>query len=78
MGILDKMILTFGGEGAPIGSFYYKYILNKISKSSTMINLGGIANICYTNKNSLISFDLGPANLLIDDLMKINLKKIVT
>ncbi len=67
--------IKLGGEGAPIGSFYYKYILDKISKSSAMINLGGIANICYTNKNSLIAFDVGPSNLLIDDLMKINFKK---
>ena len=67
--------INLGGEGAPIGSFYYKYILNKISKSSAIINLGGIANICYTNKNSLIAFDVGPANVLIDNLMKINFKK---
>ena len=67
--------ISLGGEGAPIGSFYYKYILNKISKSSAIINLGGIANICYANKNSLIAFDVGPANLLIDDLMKINFKR---
>ena len=58
-----------GGEGAPIGAFYYKYILKKLSLSAAIINLGGIANICCVNKKKLIAFDIGPANVLIDDLM---------
>ena len=58
-----------GGQGAPIGAFYYKYILDNFSSSTAIINLGGIANICYSNKKELIAFDLGPANALIDDLM---------
>ena len=36
---------------------------------SAIINLGGIANICYSHKKELIAFDLGPGNVLIDDLM---------
>jgi len=58
-----------GGQGAPIGAFYHQYILNNYSSKSAIINLGGIANICYFNKKELIAFDLGPANALIDDLM---------
>ena len=58
-----------GGQGAPIGAFYYQYILNNYSSKSALINLGGIANICYSHKKELIAFDLGPANALIDDLM---------
>lgn len=60
--------LLNGGEGAPIGSFYHKSILDKIENKACIINLGGIANITFSNKKNLISFDLGPANLLIDDL----------
>ncbi len=58
-----------GGQGAPIGSFYHQYILNNYYSQAAIINLGGIANICYSNKKELIAFDLGPANVLIDDLM---------
>jgi len=57
-----------GGQGAPIGSFYHQFILNKISKKSAIVNLGGISNITYVSNNELISFDLGPGNALIDDL----------
>ena len=57
-----------GGQGAPIGSFYHKYILNKVSKKTAIINLGGISNITYSSTKELIAFDMGPGNSLIDDL----------
>ncbi|HJO13247.1 MAG: anhydro-N-acetylmuramic acid kinase [Pelagibacteraceae bacterium] len=57
------------GQGSPIGAFYHQYILNNYSSLAAIINLGGIANICYSHKRELIAFDLGPANVLIDDLM---------
>ena len=60
--------LLNGGQGAPIGSFYHQSILNKINHKACIINLGGIANITITNKKDLISYDMGPANALIDDL----------
>ena len=60
--------LLNGGQGAPIGSFYHKTILNKINKKACIINLGGIANITYADKKNLIAYDMGPANALIDDL----------
>ena len=60
--------LLNGGQGAPIGSFYHKYILDKINEKTCIINLGGIANITYVNNKNLISYDIGPANAVIDDL----------
>ena len=67
--------LLNGGQGAPIGSFYHKSIINKIKEKSCIINLGGISNITFTNKKKLISYDLGPANSLIDDLSDFFYKK---
>ena len=64
-----------GGQGAPIGSFYHKSILDKIDKKACIINLGGIANITFANKKNLISYDMGPANVLIDDLSNYFYKK---
>ena len=60
--------LLHGGQGAPIGSFYHKSILDKGSINACIVNLGGIANITFSNKKKLISYDMGPANSLIDDL----------
>ena len=62
--------LLNGGQGAPIGSFYHKSILDKINKKACIINLGGISNLTFANKKKLISYDLGPANALIDDLCR--------
>ena len=59
-----KKDLINGGQGAPIGSFYHKSILNKVNKRACIINLGGIANITFSNIKNLISFDMGPANTL--------------
>jgi len=67
--------LDYGGQGAPIGSFYHKSILDKINKNAAIINLGGIANITYINKKKLISYDMGPSNALIDDLCYLFYKK---
>jgi len=58
-----------GGQGSPIAVFYHNYILKNFLTSSIILNLGGIANISFINKNKLIAFDVGPANVLIDDLM---------
>ena len=60
--------LLNGGQGAPIGSYYHKYILDKINQKACIINLGGIGNITYINNKKLISYDIGPGNALIDDL----------
>ena len=57
------------GQGAPIGSYYHRYILNKYDNKSIIINLGGIANFTVINKRTVISSDIGPANCIIDDLI---------
>jgi len=58
-----------GGQGAPIGSYYHKFLIKKINPKSVIINLGGVANFSLINKNTLISSDIGPANAISDDLM---------
>jgi len=63
------------GQGAPIGAFYHKFLINKLNKKTVIINIGGISNICFAYKKKLIAFDLGPGNSLIDDYMWIILKK---
>ena len=64
-----------GGQGAPIGAFYHKFILEKINKKAVIINLGGVANFALTYRKKFISSDMGPANALSDDLMMFFFKK---
>ena len=63
------------GQGAPIGSYYHRYILNKFDKKSIIVNLGGIANFTAIDKRIVISSDFGPANCIIDDLAYYFFKK---
>ncbi len=56
------------GQGAPIGSYYHRYILNKFDNKSIIVNLGGIANFTAINRRVVYSSDIGPANCIIDDL----------
>jgi len=58
-----------GGQGAPIAAFYHNYILNNFIPSAIILNLGGIANISVINNKKLIAFDVGTANVIIDNLM---------
>ena len=64
-----------GGQGAPIGAIYHKFILEKINKKAVIINLGGVANFALTYKRKFISSDIGPANALSDDLMMFFFKR---
>ena len=58
-----------GGQGAPIGAYYHKLLINKINRRSVIINLGGVANFSVIYNNKFFSSDIGPANAISDDLM---------
>tara|TARA_B100000470_G_C19760446_1_gene378088 strand:+ start:128 stop:1231 length:1104 start_codon:yes stop_codon:yes gene_type:complete len=65
-----KNDISNGGQGAPLTPLYHQQILNKIKSNypSVIINIGGISNITYLDKNNnLSSFDTGPGNYLIDE-----------
>ena len=64
-----------GGEGAPVTPIYHKLLYKKINIDNEIIflNIGGISNLTYVNqKDSLISFDTGPGNCIIDNWIKHN------
>ena len=60
--------IEFGGQGAPIAPIYHQKIIEsmQLKLPSTIINIGGIANITYFDKKTLIGFDIGPGNSLMD------------
>ena len=69
--------LKFGGEGAPISPIYHKYLMEnlKLKLPSCFINVGGIANLTFWDKESLLAFDTGPGNCLMDMYMQKTLGK---
>tara|TARA_B110000971_G_scaffold189203_1_gene199426 strand:+ start:303 stop:1418 length:1116 start_codon:yes stop_codon:yes gene_type:complete len=66
--------LRNGGHGAPLVPVYHKLLYKKLQLKlpTVFVNIGGIANITYLDRNNkMISFDSGPGNFLIDKLLQL-------
>jgi anhydro-N-acetylmuramic acid kinase len=56
-----------GGQGAPLLPVYHAALVRDLAGPVAVLNLGGVANITYVGGDgTLIAFDTGPANGLID------------
>ena len=67
-----------GGQGAPLACAYHAEVLQDSSNERVVLNLGGIANITKLPKSkneSVIGFDTGPANTLMDAWTQKHLNK---
>lgn len=58
--------ITVGGHGAPLVSFLDDLLLRGHGGLSAALNLGGIANMTIVAADSLVAYDIGPANALMD------------
>ena len=64
--------LLAGGQGAPLAPIYHKSLMKKLNLDlpACFVNIGGVSNITYWDGNTLIGFDTGPGNALMDKYMK--------
>ena len=72
--------VALGGEGAPLAPFYHFACARKIGAADPVVflNLGGVGNLTWVDPGAatpetpgaLLAFDTGPANALIDDLVR--------
>lgn len=66
--------VALGGEGAPLVPYFDYIMFRDDKKSRALLNIGGISNMTVIGKesslDSLIAFDTGPGNMLIDMLAK--------
>lgn len=60
-----------GGEGAPLAPAYHRALAAKLpQRPVAFLNVGGVANVTWIGPDqSLVAFDTGPGNAMIDDLM---------
>lgn len=63
--------IAAGGQGAPLVPAFHQAVFSHPETSRAIINIGGIANITYLPKTtdqqiSVLGFDSGPGNMLID------------
>ncbi|SHG08403.1 anhydro-N-acetylmuramic acid kinase [Kaistia soli DSM 19436] len=62
-----------GGQGAPLVPIFHRALVRAagLSGDVAVVNIGGVANVTRVAADgSLIAFDTGPGNALIDDLMR--------
>lgn len=59
-----------GGQGAPLVPLYHAALASTLPKPQMVVNIGGVANITWLGEEgSIIAFDCGPGNALLDDWM---------
>lgn len=58
--------ITAGGQGAPLASMLDALVLRGRGHTCGALNLGGIANLTVVRADSILAWDTGPANALID------------
>lgn len=57
-----------GGEGAPFAPVFHAAITAGLQRPVAVLNLGGVANVTWIGADgSLVAFDTGPGNALLDD-----------
>ncbi|MFO1243496.1 MAG: anhydro-N-acetylmuramic acid kinase [Rickettsiales bacterium] len=60
-----------GGEGAPLVPLYHAALAQTLETPIAILNIGGIANITWIGSDgSLIAFDTGPGNAMLNDWMR--------
>lgn len=70
--------IAAGGQGAPLGPAFHNYVFRNAQEDRIVLNLGGIANITWLPKDlnkSVIGFDTGPSNTLLDSWASKHLAK---
>jgi anhydro-N-acetylmuramic acid kinase len=64
-----------GGEGAPLAPFFHHAALANPTEGRVALNLGGIANVTWLppggRAEDVIAFDVGPANALVDGVVRV-------
>ncbi len=68
--------IAAGGQGAPLVPAFHQALFSSKKLNRAIVNIGGIANITYLGKDgSVLGFDSGPGNMLIDSWTKLKTGK---
>jgi anhydro-N-acetylmuramic acid kinase len=68
--------MAYGGQGAPLVPAFHKAILQNKHINRVILNIGGISNISVLIPNhTVIGYDTGPGNVLLDGWIKQHLGK---
>lgn len=63
--------LARGGQGAPFAPIFHQQLFLNDKPNCAIVNIGGIANVSLFNeRGTLIGFDVGPGNVILDAFVK--------
>lgn len=58
--------IAAGGQGAPLAPAFHQAIFSQTGKNICVVNIGGIANISCLSAETILAFDTGTGNTLMD------------
>ncbi len=68
--------IAAGGQGAPLVPAFHRAVFEKNGVCRAIVNIGGMANItCLPGDGTLLGFDTGPGNVLMDGWIKQHLQQ---
>lgn len=67
--------IAVGGEGAPLTPAFHRWLFSGTEKKRAVLNIGGIANVTMLSLPTVIGFDTGPGNTLLDGWTRSHLEK---
>lgn len=62
--------MAAGGEGAPFVPLLDRILSRKYTGSTAWQNIGGIGNVSYIENDTILAFDTGPGNMILDQLVE--------
>ena len=66
VGDFRRRDIAAGGQGAPLVPAFHRAIFSTPYQTTTVLNIGGIANITVLGAQPVLGFDTGPGNTLMD------------
>lgn len=67
--------IAVGGEGAPLTPAFHQWLFSSAEKDRAVLNIGGMANVTMLSSPTVIGFDTGPGNTLLDGWTRSSLNK---
>ncbi|MEM6511457.1 MAG: anhydro-N-acetylmuramic acid kinase [Pseudomonadota bacterium] len=64
--------IAAGGQGAPLVPPFHRWLFGEPGRTTAVVNIGGIANATIVTDETLLGFDTGPGNTLLDAWTRIH------
>lgn len=62
--------IAAGGQGAPLAPAFHQAVFANPQEDRCILNIGGMSNISILKNNTIMGFDTGPGNCLMDNWAK--------